>query len=223
LHSALLDLFTLLFFLPDLGKLKFYKSSFPMCTHFPLDQRVFFHQLLHTQLIIQVIWSLVMVIIVFNILCWNQVSWYLPTSVYFLIFHLICQIIVDFLPIFFWKYLLKMISILLEQQRFVILNFLVCWVCKTYCPPSLVHWWISRSDKIVLHKGFGFLFLWLWMPLFDDIEVLNVFSQWLKDFRELRITVLLWIEFFELVFKFMKCGLERDNFDRISLAYYNLW
>lgn len=60
------------------------------------------------------------------------------------------------------------------------------------------------------------------MPLFDDIEVLNVFSQGLKDFRKLGLTVLLRIEFFELVLKFMKCGLERDNFRGINLTYDDL-
>jgi hypothetical protein len=60
------------------------------------------------------------------------------------------------------------------------------------------------------------------MPLFDDIKVLNVFSQGLKEFRKLGLTVFLRIEFFELVFKFMKCGLERDNFRGIDLADDNL-
>lgn len=173
LLNILQNLFSFFFLLlPDLRKIKFYQSPLSVCTHFPLNQWILFHQLFHAQLIVGIIESLVQAINAFCVYCRYQVCRYLSTSVYFFTSDVLNYFLVSFFSIFLLETLLKMISILLEQQRFLILTFLVCRCRKTYCSASFIHWHVSGPDKIVLNERFGFLFFRLRMPFLDDINVL---------------------------------------------------
>ncbi len=69
--------------------------------------------------------SLVMVINAFSVDCRYQVCRDLATSVDFFTSNILSKFLVDFFSVFLLETLLKMISILLEQQRFLILTFLI--------------------------------------------------------------------------------------------------
>jgi hypothetical protein len=191
-----------LFLLPDLRKVKFYQSPLSVCTHFPLNQWILFHQLFHAQLIVGIIESLVQARNAFCVNCRDQVCRYLSTSVYFFTSDVLSHSLVGFFSNFLLETLLKMISILLEQQRFLILTFLVCRCRKTYCSASFIHWDVSGPDKVVLNERFGFLFFRLRMPFLDDIKVLQVLSQGFNDFGELGFRIFLSVKFFKFVIKF---------------------